>query len=145
MRNFPLRTRARKFCRVLPSKGRAPHTSTYNTTPKLYTEERGNSCEHITLKNLKTIHLLIFSMYYLRNVVVCVFLFLFNSAVPGTFKSASHTPRLSPAGPSAYLKVDSPIYLLWVRHTPFPQIVQEQHRGGCHTMSSIAGLEKTCC
>lgn len=40
MRNLPLRTRARKFCRVLPSKGRAPHTNTYNTTPKLYTEKR---------------------------------------------------------------------------------------------------------
>lgn len=39
MRNLPLRTRARKFCRVLPSKGRAPHTNTYNTTPKLYTEK----------------------------------------------------------------------------------------------------------
>lgn len=148
MRNFPLRTRARKFCRVLPSKGRAPHTSTYNTTPKLYTEERENSCKHITLKNLKIHSFINFfqsSVYYLRNVFICVFLFLFNSAVPGTFKSASHTPRLSPAGPSAHLKVDSPIYLLWDRHTPFPQIVQEQHREGCHTMSSIAGLEKTCC
>lgn len=39
MRNLPLRTRARKFCRVLPSKGRAPHTSTYNTTPKLCREK----------------------------------------------------------------------------------------------------------
>lgn len=35
MRNLPLRTRARRFCRVLPSNGRAPHTNTYNTTPKL--------------------------------------------------------------------------------------------------------------
>lgn len=40
IRNLPLRTRARKFCRVLPSNGRAPHTNTYNTTPKLYTEKR---------------------------------------------------------------------------------------------------------
>lgn len=35
MRNLPLRTRARKFCRVLPSKGNAPQTNTYKTTPKL--------------------------------------------------------------------------------------------------------------
>lgn len=35
MRNLPLSTRARRFCRVLPSKGRAPHTSTYSTTPRL--------------------------------------------------------------------------------------------------------------
>lgn len=40
MRNLPLRTRALKFCRVLPSKGRAPQTSTYRTTPKLYREKR---------------------------------------------------------------------------------------------------------
>lgn len=35
MRNLPLRTRARRFCRVLPSKGKAPQTNTYKTTPKL--------------------------------------------------------------------------------------------------------------
>lgn len=35
MRNFPLSTRARRFCSVLPSKGRAPQTSTYRTTPRL--------------------------------------------------------------------------------------------------------------
>lgn len=35
MRNLPLSTRARRFCRVLPSNGRAPHTSTYSTTPRL--------------------------------------------------------------------------------------------------------------
>lgn len=42
MRNFPLSTRALRFWRVLPSKGKAPHTRTYSTTPKLYRErDRG--------------------------------------------------------------------------------------------------------
>ena len=35
IRNFPLSTRLRSDCNVLPSKGRAPHTNTYSTTPKL--------------------------------------------------------------------------------------------------------------
>ena len=33
--NLPSRTRERKLCKVLPSNGSAPHTSTYNTTPRL--------------------------------------------------------------------------------------------------------------
>lgn len=39
MRNLPLSTLARRFCSVLPSKGRAPHTSTYSTTPRLCTQD----------------------------------------------------------------------------------------------------------
>ena len=35
-RNFPERILALSMCRVLPSNGRAPHTNTYNTTPKLW-------------------------------------------------------------------------------------------------------------
>lgn len=46
IRNLPLRTRARKFCRVLPSNGKAPHTNTYNTTPKLYIEKGQQKTKH---------------------------------------------------------------------------------------------------
>lgn len=37
-------------------------------------------------------------------------------------RGSSHIPRCPP----------------WVRHTPFLQRVQEQHREGCHTRSSVA-------
>jgi len=43
MRNFPLSTLARRFCSVLPSKGRAPQTSTYSTTPRLCVRQRAVS------------------------------------------------------------------------------------------------------
>lgn len=33
--NRPSKTRERKLCSVLPSNGKAPHTSTYSTTPRL--------------------------------------------------------------------------------------------------------------
>lgn len=33
--NRPSRTRDRRLCNVLPSNGKAPHTRTYSTTPKL--------------------------------------------------------------------------------------------------------------
>ena len=33
---FPLSIRSRKLCNVLPSKGSAPHTNTYSTTPRLW-------------------------------------------------------------------------------------------------------------
>lgn len=36
IRNLPLITLSRKDCNVVPSKGRAPHTSTYKTTPILW-------------------------------------------------------------------------------------------------------------
>lgn len=42
MRNFPLSTLARRFCSVLPSKGRAPQTSTYSTTPRLCSQNQGH-------------------------------------------------------------------------------------------------------
>ena len=37
--NLPSRTRERKLCKVLPSNGSAPHTSTYNTTPRLWKKQ----------------------------------------------------------------------------------------------------------
>ncbi len=40
MRNRPDNTRSRRVCRLWPSKGRAPHTNTYSTTPRL--------CKHST-------------------------------------------------------------------------------------------------
>lgn len=57
MRNFPLSTRARRFCSVLPSNGRAPHTSTQRTTPRLcipnrvciINRSRGNKSGHCGL------------------------------------------------------------------------------------------------
>lgn len=36
MRNWPDKTRLRRSCNVEPSKGKAPQTNTYKTTPKLY-------------------------------------------------------------------------------------------------------------
>lgn len=125
IRNFPLRTRARKFCRVLPSKGRAPHTNTYNTTPKL--------CEKDTAEN-KTVRVGGFSYAGVSSSGILPF-FL------DIFSPLCYTQL----GPSAYLAVYSPIYLLWVRRTPCPQRALVRRREGCRTTSSTAGLEKTGC
>lgn len=41
--NLPETTILRRSCNVAPSNGNAPHTSTYNTTPKLQMSARGPS------------------------------------------------------------------------------------------------------
>lgn len=43
IRNFPATTIERKSCKVLPSKGKAPQTKTYKTTPKLQMSALGPS------------------------------------------------------------------------------------------------------
>lgn len=40
MRNRPDRTRSRRACKVAPSNGKAPHTKTYRTTPKLCAKKK---------------------------------------------------------------------------------------------------------
>lgn len=60
IRNLPERTRSRKAWRLCPSNGRAPHTSTYKTTPRLWKIQNNRQLLKTLLTSMNNVYIATF-------------------------------------------------------------------------------------